>query len=176
MAKFFIREAVKQDDTNVYYNGKEFPRDKKTYTPPTKDLTNNPSLVVIGGITLPPDTAIYLNGQKVLAVSKILDGVTVVERIGRQPYELEFECVVRQLSSDGINYVFPMNELDNIWSNIWLPDTVQTIQNTYLNKIGIQEIVVDNISPVTVRGSKNVPLRIRAFENIPGTTIIVTPT
>jgi hypothetical protein len=161
-------------DQNVNYNGSELPRDKKQYTPPTKDLTNNPSLVIIGGITMPPDTAIYLNGQKTLAVSKILDGVSVVERIMRQPYELEFECVIRSQDAAG-NYIFPQDALDNLWANVWIPDTVQTVQNTYLNKLGIQEIVIDSITPSTIRGSKNVPLRIRAYENVPGQTIIITP-
>lgn len=156
----------------VNYNGKTLPQDKVTYVPPQKDLTNNPSLVVIGGITLPADTAIYLNGKKNLATSKILDGVSVVERISREPYELEFECVVR--TQQGTGYIFPQDELDNLWSNVWLPDSVQTIQNTYLNKLGIQEIIIESVSPTTVRGSKNIPLRIRGYENVPGQTLLVT--
>jgi hypothetical protein len=113
MALFFIKEAGTPDSPLVYYNGRvlpvqakkpvqltgdtegaqenvnynggQYPRDKKEYTPPAKDLTNNPSLVIIGGITLPADTIIYLNGEKTLAQSKILDGVTVMERISRMP-------------------------------------------------------------------------------------------
>jgi hypothetical protein len=160
------------DDGSVSYGGKEFPRDEKPFSPPTKDLTNNPSLVVIGGTTLPPDTAIYLNGKKVLATSKILDGVSVVERILREPYEIEFECVVRAQQAG--DYIFPQDALDNIWSNVWLPDTVQKIQNTYLNKLGVQEIIIESVSPTTVRGSKNIPLRIRAYENVPGQTLLIT--
>lgn len=160
------------NDGSVTYNGKELPLYEKPYSPPQKDLTNNPSLVVIGGITMPADTVIYINGQKILAQSKILDGVSVTERILRMPYEIEFECVIREVDGNNIN-VFPQNELYNIWSNVWLPDSVLTIQNTYLNKLGIRELVVESISPTTVRGSKNIPLRIRGYENIPGTTIII---
>jgi hypothetical protein len=160
-------------DPNTNYNGSELPRDKKNYFPPPKDLTNNPSLVVIGSITLPFDVAIYLNGEKVLAQSKILDGVAVTERIMRMPYEIEFECVIRMSNSDNTSNIFAQDELDNIWSNVWLPDSVLTIQNTYLNKLGVQEIVIQGISPTTVRGSKNIPLRIRCVENVPGTTIII---
>jgi hypothetical protein len=156
----------------VNYNGKELPRDKVTFIPQAKDLTNNPSLVIIGGITLPPDTAIYVSGKKVLATSKILDGVSVVERILREPYEIEFECVVRAQQAG--DYIFPQDALDNIWSNVWLPDTVQKIQNTYLNKLGMQEIIIESVSPTTVRGSKNIPLRIRAYENVAGQTLLVT--
>ena len=127
---------------------------------------------MLGGLTMPADTAIYLNGQKVLAQSKILDGVSVTERIMRMPYELEFECVLRQTDGNN-NNVFPQDELYNVWSTVWLPDSVLTIQNTYLNKLGIQEMVVESISPTTLRGSKNIPLRIRAYENVPGTSIII---
>lgn len=203
MPLFSIKDAHLPDDTNVFYNGRilpaqakkpiqttgdtegiqrdvnynggQYPRDKKTYNPPVKDLTNNPSLVVIGDITLPADTIIYLNGSKTLAQSKILDGVTVIERVMREPYELEFECVVRAQDAAG-NYIFPQDALDNIWSNVWLPDSVHTIKNTYLNKLGIREIIIETITPTTLRGSKNIPLRIRAYENVPGQTIIVTPT
>lgn len=200
MGLFFIKDAS-GEDPNIYYNGKvlprdakkpvtdqdtggittevnysgrELPRDKKAYVPPLTDLTNYPQLVIIGNIVMPPDTAIFINGQKTLAVSKILDGVSVIERIMRQPYEIEFECVVRAQDGAG-NYIFPQDALDDLWVNIWLPDTVQTIQNTYLNKLGIREIVIDSISPTTLRGSTNIPLRIRAYENIPGQTIIVSP-
>jgi hypothetical protein len=161
------------NDGTVIYGGKELPRDEKPYSPPGKDLTNNPSLTVIGGITLPADTAIYLNGKKTLAISKILDGVSVVERISREPYEIEFECVLRQASPDNTIYIFPQEELDNVWSNVWLPDSVQKVQNTYLNKLGVQEIIIDTITPTTIRGSKNIPLRIHAYENVPGQTLIV---
>ena len=200
---FFIKDAILPDDTSVYYNGLrlpeqakkpvqttgdtnppqeqvnynggQFPRDKKEYTPPVKDLTNNPSLLVLGGITMPADTVIYVSGSKVLAQSKILDGVSVMERISRNPYELEFECVIREQDAS-LNYIFPQNALNNVWSNVWLPDTVLTIKNTYLNNLGIQEMVIETITPTTVRGSKNIPLRLRGYENIPGQTIIVTPT
>ena len=159
----------------INYNGGQYPRDKKQYNPPQKDLTNNPSLLIVGNVTLPADTVIYLNGSKTLAQSKIVDGVSVIERISRQPYEIEFECVVRAQDAAG-NWIFPQDALNNIWVNVWVPDTVQTIQNTYLNKLGIQEMVIETVTPTTVRGSKNIPLRMRGYENIPGQTIIVNPT
>lgn len=175
MPLFFIKDAAPPGDQGqVNYHGGKYPRDKKAYQPPVTDLTNYPSLIIIGKILLPADTVIYLNGNKILAQSKILDGVSVVERISREPYELEFECVIRAQDEKG-NYIFPQDALDDFWVNVWLPDTVQTIQNTYLNKLGIQEMVIQTVTPTTVRGSKNIPLRIRGFENVPGQTIIVTP-
>lgn len=170
-------------DPNVQYAGKILPQDALPYIPPTVDQTNNPSLINIGGIYLPQDTEIYLNGRKVLAESQIIDGVSVFEHILRKPYEIEFNVVVRESTAiPGSNFdpfvsptsnAFPQSQLNYLWYNIWTPNTVNTITNTYLNGLGIQEIIISDISPATVRGSKNIPLRIRAFENQPGLSIII---
>lgn len=143
------------------------------------DLTNNPSRVLLGGYQLPLDTVIYLNGKKVFVLDKLLDGVSVVERISREPYELEFECVLRKKLEDGklnydkTQYIFPQDDLDDVWQKIWQPDTVVTIENTMINKLGIQEIIIETITPTTFRGSKNIALRIRGYENVPGQTLIL---
>jgi hypothetical protein len=42
-----------------------------------------------------------------------------------------------------------------------------------LNNLGILEIIIKGVKPATVRGSKNVPITIKAFENIPGQSIII---
>lgn len=160
-------------DPNVNYEGHTLPADKVTYTRPAKDLTNNPSRTLIGGYQLPLDCAIYLTGEKVIAQTNILDGVAVFERILRKPYYLEFEMTIRTLNAKGDGYVFPQEELLSLWTKVWLPDTVQTVENTLLNKLGIQEMVVERVYPTTVRGSKNLPLRITGFENIPGDSLII---
>lgn len=146
---------------------------------PGPDPTNNPSRVVIGGVLLPGDVIPYINGKKILAMDKILDGVSTIERISREPYELEFECVIREKNSDGTlnfdktQYIFPQDELDDAWQKIWLPDTVQNIDNTYLNKLGIQQMVVESVTPTLFRGSKNISFRIKGWENVPGLTLIL---
>lgn len=160
-------------DVNVPYNGKILPGQAVPFVPAIKDLTNNPSLLIVGGITCPSDTIIYLTGNKIIAMSNILDGVSVFEHISRRPYELEFEFVVRQKSADGNGYVFPQDDFYNIWTKIWIPNSVLTLQNTYLNKLGIQEIVVQNMSPTTVRGTKNLPVKFQAWENVPGQSLII---
>lgn len=165
--------TVETVDPNVVYNGRSLPADKVEYVAPTKDLSNDPGLVVLGPITLPADTAIYINGKKVLAESKILDGVSVFERIQRDPYEIEFEIILRQKNSAGVAYVFPQQLVQEIWEKIWLPDSVLDVQNTYLNGLGVFQIVVDSISPTTVRGSTNLPVRLHCFENVLGKSIIV---
>lgn len=145
----------------------------------TNDQTNNPSLVIIGNITLPADVVITIDGEKIIADSVILDGVQVTERIARKAYDIDFEFVLREyridgaLNSDRTSTVFPQDQLDDIFQQIWLPNTVQTLQNTYLNKLGIQELIVRKISPETIRGSKNLPVRLKCTENVPGQTLIL---
>jgi hypothetical protein len=164
------------NDEIIYYNGHELPRDKVTPKKQGVDETNLPSLVILSAglqdVTLPPDTAIYLDGKKTIATSKILDGVTVYERIMRDPYSIEFEMVIRQ-KNDLNQYVFGQDDLDNLWTNIWLQDTVVNVQNTLLNRLGIFEVVVETITPTTVRGTTNIPVRLKCYENVPGTSIII---
>lgn len=167
--------AVPVQDPTVNYAGKQLPRDGKAPNIAPPDPSNNPSLVVIGGITLPPDVVVLLNGHKILAQSRILDGVSVIEHVGREPYKLEFEATFRISNDNGVSYIFPQDALDDLWTSIWLPNSIQIIQNTYLNKLGIQQIVIEDINPVTIRGSKNVPFRMKALENVIGQTLISTP-
>lgn len=165
-------------DNIIRYNGHELPKDKVKYVAPVKDYSNYPSLTIIGltlaeGVKLPSDCAIYINGKKTIAQSKILDGVAVFERILRDPYEIEFEFVLRTKADTGGEYIFPQKAIETVWKNIFLPDSVLKIQNTYLNGLGVTEIVVESITPTTVRGSKNMPVRIKCFENIEGSSIII---
>lgn len=144
------------------------------------DPTNTPWKIYLGGYQLPRDTMVNLNGEKVLVMDKILDGVSIIERIGRQPYELEFDCILREytepgtVNNDGTSTVFPQRTLNDLWQGLWLPDTVQNITNTYLNGLGIMEMVVKSVTPTTYRGSKNVGFRISGYENVPGQTLILT--
>lgn len=157
----------------VEYAGKQLPRDKSLKAPVPKDLTNNPSLIIIGGITLPQDTVILMDFEKLIPGSKILDGVYVAEHVGRMPYELELEGTFRVSDPTKTMNIFPQEEIDNLFQNVWLPDTVQPVQNTYLNRLGIQEIIIKKGKTVTVRGSTNLPFRLWAMENQVGTTLIV---
>lgn len=173
-------------DPNVQYAGKVFPRDKVVYSPPAIDPTNQPSVIYIGGLQLPPDTLIMLTGGKIITKDPILDGVVVFEHIARHPYEIEFDLVIREQGAiNGFNTGdtipgfslsgnFPQQALNKLWKQVWEPNSVQQVTNTYLNGIGILEIVIESIHPATVRGSKNIPVKIRAYENIPGQSLIIT--
>lgn len=160
-------------DQDVNYAGRNLPTDKSFVVPPAKDLTNNPSLIIIGGVTLPADTLILMDFEKLLPGSKIIDGVYVVEHVGRKPYEIEFEGTFRVTNAEGTKNIFPQDEIDNLFQNVWLPDSVQKLQNTYLNRLGIQEIIIKGGRAATVRGSTNLPFKLKVIENIPGTTLIV---
>lgn len=164
---------VDAQGNQVTYNGGSYPRDKVTYKPVPPDPANNPSMLKINGIQLPGDIAIYFNFSKKLAVTPLLDGgVQVIEKINRNAYELEFECTIRDQDDQG-NYIFPQNKAYEFLTNIFVPDSVLKLENTFLNKLGIREVVMDNGNQATVRGSKNIPLRFRMYENMPGQSLIV---
>lgn len=157
-------------DPTVNYAGKTLPQQRVTPQPFGIDPTNLPSSIVIGDIFLPYSTNIMIKGEKILAESQILDGVSVFEHISRKPYEIDFEILIWDSQS---NAPFPQETINNIWSGIWITDTVQPLNNTFLNGIGILEIIIKSISPAPRLGSTNVMMKIKAFENQPGQTIII---
>lgn len=143
------------------------------------DTTNNPSRILIGGVLLPSDCVPYITPEKTIVLDKILDGVAITEKIQREPYELEFEFVLREkteagsLNYDKTQYIFPQKAFENIWQKLWLVDSVQKIENTFLEGLGIQEMIIRSITPTVFRGSKNMNVRIRGYENVPGQTLIL---
>jgi hypothetical protein len=178
MAVFIKSISDSTTNPNVSYQGKNLPADKVVFTPTPTDLTNNPSRVRLYspsfGLVLPQDTVIYLMGEKGLAMTQILDGPVVYERIFTKPYELEFEFVLRTKDPESPgNYIFPQEDMLTLWNNLWLPDSVVSIDNTYLNKLGIMEMIIETITPVTVRGSKNLPVKIKGYQNVPGQSLII---
>ncbi len=125
--------------------------------------TNQPNLVIINNFDLPRDVVISLNGEKIIAESKILDGASVFERVGRKPFEITFDFNIRQQTVTN-QYVFPTSNLTDIWENIWEVDEVVQVQNTYLNSISIQYLIVKSITPVTVRGNTHIACSIKCLE------------
>jgi Domain of unknown function (DUF6046) len=188
-------------DPFVVYNGNLISRMPQPFVPIPKDLTNNPSFIFIGqvvtvstgaaipglqlqtirslnGFQLPLDTIITLNGKKILAESQIIDGVSVFEHISRKPYEITFDFTIRPkgtqpgVGNPAINNPFPQVDINNLWT-LWETNTVQTIQNTYLNGLKITSIIIQDIQPATVRGSLNIPVKLKVVENQHGQTIII---
>ena len=178
-------------DPNIPYNGKVLPKD--TVKPvPFSDPLNTPGTIILNNGTqqmnLPPDTTIILMGKKILAQTTILDGVSVFERIMRDPYEIEFEGTFRMQNINGTNYnnttppaglkgipnnVWPQQYLNDFWNYIWIPNTVLIIKNSYLNGLGVQQVIVESVHPQTIRGTKNIPFKIKCWENVPGQSLII---
>jgi len=165
-------------DPNVQYNGLTLPAQKvqpvlypKTFT----DQTNNPSSIYFTVdnntfIYLPASSQIIPKGKKILAESQIIDGVSVFEHISRKPYEIDIESTLWQT---GWNVPFPQDQINFIWNNLWLPNTVFHVGNTFLNALGISQVIVESISPMPQLGSTKVVLKIKLFENQVGQTLIV---
>lgn len=161
-------------DENVQYAGKSLPSQKTPVQIFGVDPTNDPSSIAIGGIFLPASTQIVIRGEKIIAESQIIDGVSVFEHISRKPYEIDFDITIWQGdNSNQASTKFPQQQINDLWSLIWLPNSVQGVSNTYLNGIGIQQIIIKSISPQPRLGSTVLVMRIKAFENQVGQTIII---
>jgi hypothetical protein len=165
------------------------------YTKKTGQLDDNSNVsqVVLGGFTLPYDVIITINGNKIIAQSQILDGVAVFERVTRKPVEIEFDFVMRSknttqrtatLGSFSLplakqtEWVFPLTETSEMMQKIWIKDQVLEVDNVYLNKLGIKQVILQDIQLTTIRGKTDVPVRIKAIEDYystkqQGTTLII---
>ena len=138
------------------------------------DYSNNPSRVILNNIELPKDVIIGINGDKVIAESKILDGVAVYERICRKPFEINFEFTCRDKDIAG-GYIFPQKVIQKLTETVWKPDQVVWVENTLLNTLGINYLVLQPIAFTTIRGNTNVLCSIKAKEAIQnfGETLII---
>ena len=126
--------------------------------------TNRPSLVMLGGITLPVDVTISLNGEKVIAESKILDGASVFERVSRKPYEIEFNFTIREQDPLTKQYIYPQNASYELTSEVWELDQVIEVTNTWLNKKGISNIIIKSFTEINVRGNTNIIGSLKCLE------------
>jgi hypothetical protein len=133
------------------------------------DPTNNPSEVWLNGVQLPVDVIIGLDGDKVIAESKILDGVVVYERVSRKPFEINFEFTCRKQDATG-KYVFPQGVIEDLMENVWRPDQVISLRNTFLNGLKIFNVVIQPITISTIRGNTNVIATIKAKEAVDNST------
>lgn len=185
---------IPQVPTTINYDGQTLSKIPAQFTPIPKDYANNPSYIVIGnsnlsggfgfglnilnGLQLPLDALITLNGKKILAEDQIIDGVSVFEHISRKPYEITFDFTIRPAGTmpgtgnPGVNSPFPQVNMNSLWS-VWELNTVQTVQNTYLNGLKISSIIIESIVPATVRGSLNIPVKMKCWENQAGQSIIM---
>jgi hypothetical protein len=177
-------------DPTVRYQGNSFPDDNIILPSAGTDQSNNPSLITLGNVTLPASTLIMISDKKNIAQSQILDGVSVFEHVNRGPAEITLDFTItegrvkgNEISdssggfstpiSNQFDRSFPQQQANFVWTNLWLPNTVVSVTNTYLNGLGIMSVIIEDIQVATVRGSLNIPVKIRAWENQPGQTIII---
>jgi hypothetical protein len=177
-----------QPNPNVNYTDYTLPKDAQDIIVFT-DPTNTPGQVTLGGIQLSVDVLTFLEDKKILIVTHILDGVSVIERISRDPCNIEFEGFLRMQDQGGqqyrntnnppsgasgpINNIFAQKFLNDVWTNVFIPDTVSAVKNSFLNGIHISQVVVESIAVRPKRGSTDIACRIKAIENVPGTSLII---
>jgi hypothetical protein len=128
------------------------------------DPTNMPWQVFLNGVELPTDTLVSIDGEKIIAESKILDGVAVFERICRKPFDIDFSFNLRDVNIIG-QPIFPQELAYDIFTDVWTPDQVIPCQNTFMNKIGINDIVIKKVTFVPIRGHTTLPCTLKCLEN-----------
>jgi hypothetical protein len=140
---------------------------------------------VINGVQLPQDTITIFDGEKIIAESKILDGVMLFERVSRKPFDIDFNFTIRSDSdftllksapksiqqqlqanfNESFSYEFPQKAIEGYFSQIWNLDQVVPVVSTLLNGVGIREIIIKKITITTVRGTTSVNGVIKCLEN-----------
>ena len=134
------------------------------------DKTNNPSLVVLNGVTLPGDVIITTSDEKIIAETNILDGAVVFEHIRRNPKEVNFDFTFREINTGQYvnanigGYVFPQYMIENFIEAVWEADSILSVTNTMLNGIGIYNLIFKTMSMTTIRGNTNVLCSIKTLE------------
>jgi hypothetical protein len=163
------------EKTTIVYDGATLQRIPAAAIPNFPDGSNNPSYCVIGGIVLSADIILPLKNDKILAESQIIDGVTVFEHVSRKAAEIDFEFtifppgVINGTASNTNAYnnatTFNQQSLNAFWSNLWLINSVQDVQNTYLNGLGITQVILKSIAVQPERGKPNIIVKVKALEN-----------
>jgi hypothetical protein len=134
----------------------------------------------VGGVQLPQDVNIKLGFEKHIILDTILDGVPITEYVARKATTITITCTYRTYLTgtnvsilDGTQNTFPQSELEAFFQQIFTPNSVQSIENSYLNGLGINSIVIQKVEPICYNGSTNVQLTITAYENVAGGSLLL---
>lgn len=187
-----------QANPSIVYDGLVLPEQGKFAPPIIADPTNMPNLVVLGtlgsivspfagavstpppatgqslpngAVVLPGDVMIDIDVAKTVGVTTIIDGVEVTQHIRRRANVIKFNFTIR--ANNGQDWIFGQDFLDDLYQKIYLPNSVIYVQNTMLNKLGIQQLIVWDGNIGTQRGSINIPMNLTFRENIPGKSLII---
>jgi hypothetical protein len=157
----------------------------KTAGIPKLNLVNNVIIsYTVNGLLwsyqLPLDVLIYINGKKVIAKSQIVDGAEVFERVSRKAAIIDFDFNLRGIeintTSQGTpvqEFTFPLNvdtslpnshDVKDFFDIVWVADQVLDVQNSLLNALNIQRIVVESFDFKPERGNVDLNVRLKAYE------------
>lgn len=162
-------------DPTVSYHGKKLPQDHVSPPLAPPDPSNNPSLIIINGFTLPPDTHYEFEPEKIIARDRIFDGIPVFEHIAEEAVDIQFEGKFRFTDDHGTTYQFPQSVVENWWTTVYKPNSVLGITNTFLNNLGIMQLVVRKAKITPIKANTDVSFRIECWENVVGQSLIVNP-
>jgi hypothetical protein len=121
-------------------------------------------------VKLPEDTITKLDGEKIIAENKILDGAFIYERVSIKPFQIDFEFTLRRQNIDYFilidpnKYVFPQFYAETL-KELYAVDSIINVTNTYLNGLGIETIIIKNLTLTPVRGSTDILGTLKCFEN-----------
>jgi hypothetical protein len=128
---------------------------------------NNPD-----SFQLPLDVDISFSGDKLIAQSQILDGVAVYERVTRKPFEINFSFTLRetQITSSTLGFhrdrfIFPMELSKEFHQKVWLKDEVLKVDNIWLNKLGILQVVLNDMQVGTKPGNTDIFIKMKCTED-----------
>lgn len=151
-------------------------------------IDNQPFSLKINGIQLPYDVEFSIKGDKMIAISQIIDGGQLFERVTEKAHQIDFTFVLREyenakrsiapLDNSIIRFynkyvtptyqkqIYPISELKKIWQSIWKKNEIVKVENSILNSIGIVEIVCQDISLSTKRGFLGIEMKLSGLENM----------
>lgn len=163
------------EKTTIVYDGQTLSQIPARAIPIVQNPANDPSYCVIGNVVLSANILLPIKNKKLIAKSQIVDGVTVFEHVSREAAEIDFDFTIfpagviqgTASNTNAFNNVTTFNQtsLNTFWSTIWSANTIQAVQNTYLNGLGISQIIIESITVIPMHGKPNVGVKMRALEN-----------
>ena len=162
--------------------------EQKTQPYNDTDQKTHPYIFVFDDFELPYDTTVTINGEKELSISKIIDSGDFVQRTTKKAMEFTFDFTLREKETvkkevlplnnkvtrtytkyfvpNSTNYIFPLQKNKDFFQKVWNKDGIIKLKNSYLNSIGIMEIIIENVQTSVKLGSTDISVRLKAYENI----------
>ena len=145
---------------------------------------NTAYIVKLNGYLMPSDIQYDLSFDKMVAESQILDGAIVYERVTRKAVQIDFKFTVRSYEVSqpervvGIfgkefkfpevkteDYYFPDTEFSEFYTKVFKIDNIIQVENSFINKLGITELVVRDMQVETILGNTDIRVKLKCSEN-----------